>query len=43
MISSRLARANAWCRHLIGQGLVHRGDLAEVFPMVGPPGQIAGH
>jgi len=30
---SRLVRADAWWRHPIGQGQIHRGDLIEVFPI----------
>jgi len=34
---SRLVYADAWCRHPIGQGQIHRGDLIEVFPTAGAP------
>jgi putative molybdopterin biosynthesis protein len=34
---SRLAYADAWWRHPIGQGQIHRGDLIEVFPTAGTP------
>ena len=30
---SRLVRADAWWRHPIGQGQIHRGELIEVFPI----------
>ena len=30
---SRLVCADAWWRHPIGQGQIHRGDLIEVFPI----------
>src|SRR4029077_18205131 len=30
---SRLVRADAWWRHPIGQGQIHRGDLIEVVPI----------
>jgi putative molybdopterin biosynthesis protein len=30
---SRLVCADAWWRHPIGQGQIHRGDLVEVFPI----------
>jgi len=34
---SRLVYADAWWRHPIGQGQIHRGDLIEVFPTAGAP------
>jgi putative molybdopterin biosynthesis protein len=34
---TRLVYADAWWRHPIGQGQIHRGDLIEVFPTAGAP------
>ena len=34
---SRLVCADAWWRHRMGQGQIHRGDLIEVFPITSAP------
>jgi molybdopterin molybdotransferase/putative molybdopterin biosynthesis protein len=39
---SRLVCADAWWRHPIGQGQIHRGELIEVFPIASAVDQGVG-